>query len=96
MIGWVLTVGADIKREHVYVFIGILLLFYLFMFLALMRAQSEMIALEKDIVTDLQKSDHQSSFYAYLEKPRFKHVKKYTWLVYWSGNIAVIAFLLKW
>lgn len=94
VVGWVLTADTNIIQQDIYIFIFVLVLFYVFLFIALMRAQSEMIALEQDIVRDLKRFEHQSCFYAYLETPRFEHVKKTTLLVYWLGNMAVIAYLL--
>ena len=94
IIGWALTENESLVGVNLSAFFIVLVLFYIFIFIAILRAQSEMILLEKDIVSELHDAEKKSHYIDYLSKPRFKYFKKITWPVYWSGNIAVIYFLL--
>lgn len=80
--------------RSVLIFVFVLLLTYIFIFFAIIRAQSEMILLEKDIVIELNESDQKTHYLKYLNKYRFQNFKNITWPVYWIGNIAVIVFLM--
>lgn len=94
IIGWALTEKESLVGVNLSAFYIILVLFYIFIFMAILRAQSEMILLEKDIVSELQDAKEKSHYINYLSKTRFKYFKIITWPVYWSGNIAVIYFLV--
>ncbi len=93
VVGWVLTSGEGIVQPSIYVFIALLFLVYIFIFIAILQVQTEMIALELDIAMEVKGKDHQSCFLETLEKPKFKNVKKITWIVYWLGNILVLGYL---
>ena len=52
--GWAITTSEKIDISNIYMLLIVLLLAYIFIFIALIRSQSEMIALEKDISVDIK------------------------------------------
>ena len=97
VVGWTLSNHKAFCGVNTIMFVSVLLLTYIFIFWAIIRAQREMILLEKDIVIELTDSDQNTNYLRYLKKYRFQNFIKITWPVYWIGNILVIAFLIyKW
>ena len=91
--GWAITTSEKIDISNIYMLLIVLLLAYIFIFIALIRSQSEMIALEKDIIVDIKQEKKESHYYEYLSTQRFKNIKIITWPVYWIGNLAVMIYL---
>ena len=94
VVGRALTNRSDFREVHLTLFVFVLFLAYVFFFTAILRAQSEMILLEKDIAAELDNADRESHDLNYFKKCRFRHFKTYTWPIYWIGNGLVMVFLL--